>query len=117
MTVFRKVTPGFHVSDFDRAVEFWTKVLGFEVTFTNGSPPCFAILKRDDTAIHFGVNTEKAGTGHCHFVVEGVDDLYSACKTAGVEIKQAPKEQSWGLRDMIIADPDGNTMEVGEKIP
>ena len=116
MTTFRSVTPGLFVSDFDRAIRFWTDVLGFEVTFINGNPPCFGIFKRDGATIHVGVDPEKAGTGHCHFMVEGVDDLYPVCKEAGIEIRQAPKEQSWGLRDMIIADPDGNTMEIGERI-
>ena len=74
MITFRSVTPVLFVSDFDRAIRFWTDVLGFEVTFINGNPPCFGIFKRDGAAIHVGVDPEKAGTGHCHFMVEGVDD-------------------------------------------
>ena len=116
MVRFGRIAPGFFVRDIQEAIDFWTGKLGFELTFTNGDPLCFAIVRRDDAELHLGLRPEAAGQGHCHIIVEGIDELYRACATGGVTIKQAPKVQSWGLRDMIVADPDGNTVEIGEPV-
>ena len=86
------------------------------MTFTNGSPVCFAIVRRDEAEVHLDVRPKAAGQCHCHILVEGIDEFYRACETGGVTIKQPLKVQSWGLRDMMIADPDGNTMEIDEAV-
>ena len=114
MATFGRVAPAFHVRDIHKAIGFWTKVLGFEVAFTNGEPICFAIVRRDQAEVHLGVRPGAAGNCHCHLAVDAIDELHRACEAAGVTIRQPPKVQSWGVRDMIIADPDGNTMEIGE---
>lgn len=116
MTKFGRVAPGFHVRNIREAIDFWTDKLGFDVAFTNGDPPCFAIVKRDEAEVHLGVKPKAAGHCHCHIIVEGLDELYRSCERAGVTIKQPPRVQPWGLRDMIIADPDGNTLEIGEPV-
>ena len=90
-----------------RALEFWTGTLGFAVTFTNGDPVCFAILHRDGVDMHIGLDPEAAGYGHCHTSVEPL--------LAGVTVKQPPRLQAWGLRDILVCDPDGNTLEIAER--
>jgi uncharacterized glyoxalase superfamily protein PhnB len=35
---------------------------------------------------------------------------------AGVTVRQPPKIQSWGLRDIVVADGDGNTFEFAEAV-
>ena len=116
MTAFRRVVSAFFVSDMARALDFWTETLGFVVAFTNGDPVNFAIVNRDDVDMHIGLKLEAAGHGHCHIVVDGgLDALYNHCVAAGVTVKQKPKTQSWGLRDIVICDPDGNTIEIAER--
>ncbi len=115
MTTFHRAVPGLHVSDMKRALEFWTGTLGFAVTFTNGDPVCFAILHRDGVDMHIGLDPEAAGYGHCHMSVDSVDRLYERCLAAGVTVKQPPRLQAWGLRDILVCDPDGNTLEIAER--
>ena len=116
MITFRRIVPGMHVSDMERALEFWVDKLGFVVAFTNGDPVSFAIVNRDEVDIHIEVKPEAAGHGHCHIVIDGVDDLHEFCLAAGITVQQPPRDQSWGLRDMLICDPDGNTLEIGEPV-
>jgi catechol 2,3-dioxygenase-like lactoylglutathione lyase family enzyme len=113
---FGRVAPGFHVTDIKRAIEFWTDRLGFEVTFTNGDPLCFAVVRRDAAEVHLSVKPESAGKCHCHIMVDGVEELSRSLTANGTTIKQTLKKQPWGLQDMIVADPDGNTMELAEPI-
>ena len=113
---FGRVAPSFYVSDLVRALAFWTDQLGFEVTFTNGDPMCFAAVRRDAAEIHLVVNAEMAGTCHCHIIVKGIEELFAKLTSNDVTIKQPLKNQPWGLQDIVVVDPDGNTMEIAEPI-
>lgn len=115
-STFERVAPSFYVSSIDRAIEFWTKRLGFEVTFTNGNPVSFVIVRRDAVVVHLGVRPELAGKCHCHIMVKGIEELSRGLALNGTRMVQPLKKQSWGLQDIVIADPDGNTIEIAEPI-
>lgn len=115
-TTFGRVAPSFYVSDLPRAIAFWTDQLGFEVKFTNGDPVSFAVVGRDAAEVHLSVDPERAGQCHCHIMVEGLEDLSAALTAKGTKIRQPLKKQSWGLQDMVLIDPDGNTLEIAEPI-
>ncbi len=115
-TTFGRVAPTFFVTDLDRGVKFWTQALGFELAFTNGAPVSFAIVRRDAAEIHLGIRPDQAGRCHCHIMVEGIDELAEQLDARGVTVRQAPRDQPWGLRDMVIADPDGNTIEIAQPL-
>ena len=116
MTVFGRVAPTLNVRDMSSALDFWTTKLGFSVSFTNGSPVSFAIVQRGAAEVHLQVKGERAGQGHCHMLVTGIEELHRAFESSGVDIRQPLKIQPWGLRDIVIADIDGNTMEIAELI-
>jgi len=114
MSTFGRVAPSIPVADMNRALRFYCDVLGFTVTFTNGSPVCFAIIKQGNAELHVALQPGKAGSLHAHLMVDVLDPVYERLQQSGAVIRQAPKRQEWGLRDIIFADPDGNTFEVAE---
>jgi len=114
MVTFGRVTPSIYVHDMQRALEFYRDILGFSVVFTNGVPMSFAVLRQDAACIHLCVRPEGAGTCHAHIMLSDLDSLYDKLVGAGVIVRQAPKVQQWGLRDIVVADPDGNTFEFAE---
>jgi len=114
MATFGRVAPSIFVADMPRALHFYRDVLGFSVTFTNGNPISFAVIKQGDAQLHLGVAPGKAGSFHAHIMVDQLDAVYERLVQASATIRQAPKIQSWGLRDIVIADPDGNTFELAE---
>jgi catechol 2,3-dioxygenase-like lactoylglutathione lyase family enzyme len=116
MTVFGRAAPTLHVRDALSAIDFWDKKLGFAVTFTNGEPVSFAIVKRGGAEIHLATSAERAGKGHCHILVTGIEALSLDVASRGVEVRQPLKVQPWGMRDIVLADEDGNTIEIGENI-
>ena len=102
MVRFGRVAPTIPVQDMNRALQFYRDLLGFEVRFTNGNPIGFAIVKQGDAELHLGVDPEKAGSFHAHLMVDDLDAVHERLKLAGATIRQAPQDQPWGLRDMII---------------
>ena len=69
---FGRIAAAIPVSDISLALGFYRDILGMSVTFTNGDPVGFVILKRD---------------------------------------------ADYGLRGFVFADPDGNRIDVGQKLP
>jgi len=116
MVAFGRVSPSIYVRDMQRALEFYRDILGFCVVFANGSPVSFAVLRRDAAQIHLCVRPESAGSCHSHIMLSDLDLLFDRLKGADVPVRQAPKLQPWGLRDIVVADPDGNTFEFAELI-
>ena len=49
-------------------------------------------------------------------IVDDLDSVYERLQEAGAAIKQPPKLQPWGLRDLVVADPDGNTFELAQRV-
>jgi catechol 2,3-dioxygenase-like lactoylglutathione lyase family enzyme len=108
------VTPSIYVRDLQRSLEFYRDILGMTVVFTNGLPESFAVLRQDAAYIHLCVRPESAGSCHAHIMISGLDSFYDRLRSAGAIIRQPPKVQSWGLRDIVVADQDGNTFEFAE---
>ncbi len=51
-----------------------------------------------------------------HIMLSDLDSFYDKLMDAGVTGRQSPKVQPWGLRDIVVADQDGNTFEFAELV-
>jgi uncharacterized glyoxalase superfamily protein PhnB len=40
--------------------------------------------------------------------VSEVNELHDSLQAAGAHIWQAPRNEPWGIRSLIVSDPDGN---------
>jgi catechol 2,3-dioxygenase-like lactoylglutathione lyase family enzyme len=116
MPTFGRVAPGVPVADMDRAIRFYRDLLGFDVQFTGGSPVSFAVLKQGDAELHLTLEPAKAGSFHAHLMVDDLDGVHERLQQGGATIREPPKVQPWGLRDIVNADPDGNTFEIAEPV-
>jgi predicted enzyme related to lactoylglutathione lyase len=56
--------------------------------------------------------TKGAGGGWLAFTTEDVDAMFARVEAAGVDVTQAPTDQSYG-RDFGIRDPFGNHIRIG----
>jgi hypothetical protein len=82
------------VREMDRALHFYTEVLGFTKTFENGSPVGFAILKRDAAEPHLTLARDHAATARnlAHLLVSdarALHDALAAHDTSGAQSKEA----------------------------
>lgn len=115
---FGRMAPGITARDLERALAFYRDVLGFTKTFQNGDPVGFMILKRDAAELHLNLQRDhKAGLHNvAHLMVDDVDALQTRCQANGVRIIKGLRDQEYGLRAFVFADPDGNRIDVGQRL-
>lgn len=98
------------VTDFGRAVDFFSKTLGLKLTMRedkfgyasfDGGNISFAIAETDDPSL-VGKHT---GIG---FIVDDIDKAYDEMKAKGVEFSMPPTKQPWGGTLALFKDPEGN---------
>jgi catechol 2,3-dioxygenase-like lactoylglutathione lyase family enzyme len=116
MATFGRVAPTVPVTDIQRSLRFYRDLLGFEVQFTNGDPVSFAVVKQGGAELHLQLQPGKVSTLHAHLMVDDLDPVFDRLQQAGAAIRQPPQVQPWGLRDIVIADPDGNTLEIAQPV-
>lgn len=98
----------FAVKDIEKAIQFYTDVLGFEVEFNYGP---YAGIKRDQVSIHLGESDDDtAGKGKVYLLCDEVDAYHDEVKAKDAAIKWAPKDYPYGRRDFELTDPDGNSL-------
>lgn len=115
---FGRMAPTLGVGDVPRAVDFYTRVLGFQTVFENGDPVGFVILERDAAELHLTLNrTHQASVQIvAHLMVDDAAALYAQLERAGTRIVKAIRDADFGLRCFVFADPDGNRIDVGQDL-
>jgi uncharacterized glyoxalase superfamily protein PhnB len=109
------VCPIFQVADLQRSIDFYTRVLGFELGWTAGEPPDRASLCRD--AVEITIESDPSPVrGRAYVYVVGVDEYYARAAAAGATISVAVADRFYGMRDGRILDPDGNELHVGQPL-
>ena len=106
------------VTDMDAAVAFYCGIFGFQKTFENGNPIGFVILEKDATGLHLSLTKgHKATTQNvAHLLVDDAARLYAICTSRGVRIIKSMRDADFGLRTFVLADPDGNRIDVGQTV-
>ncbi len=107
---------GLSVTDVARAVEFYTKQLGFHTGFVDGDPPTFAGVNLDQVQIFLARGTPAPAGTSVYFVVGNADELHAFHRASGVEIDEPPADRPYGLRDYSIRDLYGYRLTFGHYI-
>jgi len=104
------------VTDMARAIAFYRDVFGFEAVFANGEPVVFTILEKDAAELHLMLSPGYRGPDFnvAHIYVDDVDTLYQSCRDAGVSIVRTIADKDYGMRAFVLADPDGNRIDIGQ---
>jgi catechol 2,3-dioxygenase-like lactoylglutathione lyase family enzyme len=118
MAQFKDCIPIITVRDVERATRFYVDVLGFSLDFETGAPHFVSGLFKDAVQLMLigsdGVNVrQQPGTANLNFFADEVDELFSACRDAAVEVIIEPGDRDYGQRDFAIRDPDGNVLVFG----
>ena len=108
-------TPVVHVSDFNRALDYYINVLGFSEDF---KLEAYAGLLLDDVLIYIcgpanqGIQKAPGQTLFCIHCDE-VDTYFVTISKKGALILGPPTDRYYGIRDFAVNDPDGNTLVFG----
>jgi uncharacterized glyoxalase superfamily protein PhnB len=115
-----QVSPTFHVSDMRRALSFFEGGLGFRCTFKvfdelHPEIP-YAIVERDQVAIHLQLRPGTAGSSSCYVTVDNVDAIWAEVQQAEIRVTRPIENSGYGMRDFTIVDADGNNLGFGQSI-
>jgi len=118
---FIAVAPRFVVPDVVKAAEYYRDVLGFEIVGFFRDPPVLALVSRDDVEIHFGRGEGSAAAGSprggdvldAYIWVGDVDVLAQELKKRGARIIEGPVDRDYGMREIVVQDPDGFRLAFG----
>ena len=116
MTTFRSIAPILQVADLDRSIDFWKRVMAFDVAWiAGGEPASIASFCRDQ--IYLMVRVEK-NPRPCDIYIEvdGIDEYFRRVSDAGVNVVHPLADRDYGMRDGRVEDPDGNQISLGQEL-
>jgi predicted enzyme related to lactoylglutathione lyase len=106
-----------HVSDLKKSVEWYSKLLGFDVEDREITSPVYNIPIRGTTGLTLDDHTfdpnfkRQPGSGPIfNFMVEDIDRAYSFIQESGIEIVREIERIGEHFAWFNFADPDGNVL-------
>ncbi len=119
---------GIFVNDLKRMVAFYRDVLDFEIEWDGKGPYAefknegvrFSMYERSQLPRLFGQTpTYPEGlNGTFELAIDlptsaDADRKFERVVQAGVRVIYAPRDEPWGMHSAMIADPEGNLVEIG----
>ncbi len=119
---------GIFVSDLKEMVRFYNKVIGIDVEWDGKGHYAefkhegirFAMYERNELPKLLGLNPSysKGINGTFELAInvgtpDNVDKVFSRFVTAGATPIYGPRNEPWKMRSAMIADPEGNLIEIG----
>ena len=112
------------VSGVDESIEFYTKILGFELLMN--AAPAFADVKRGNLRLLLsgpassagrpmadGTKPEPGGWNRIHFIVDDIEKEVARLREAGATFRN-DVVQGPGGKQILLQDPSGNFVELFE---
>lgn len=127
------VMPLLVVDSIEKALDYYTNVLGFEKTLTmpgedgktlvhgefKVGPSTIMLGRRDGVTTDYDKEHAKDPLGHgivLYAYVPNVDQFYRKVKSNGARVLEEPKDQFWGDRTMTLVDPHGYMWSIAQHI-
>jgi uncharacterized glyoxalase superfamily protein PhnB len=101
-----QMLPGLPLSDVAAGVEYYQRVLGFQVNYVQSD---LGVMDRDDvTVLLIQRKPEHSGVAFCEAYVRDADALHAELVGRGARTLGEPVSHPWGLRDFHVLDLEGN---------
>ena len=110
---FHNVIPILYSSDVVRSLTYYTEVLGFDCKWEWETPPTFGGASKDGVEIFFCLGEQGQKGTWLSIFLDNVDEYYEQIKAKGAIIHAEPKTMEWGVREMLVGDPDGHYIRFG----
>ena len=110
--------------DIPGTLAYYKDKLGFECSGTWQDPPVYAIVARDQQAIHFRcaepplANPDKYSDEllDAYVLIEDADALYAEYAARGVEFTRGLVNTPWHSREFVVKDCDGRLLAFGANL-
>lgn len=114
--IVQRAIPVLLVGDVEAAINHYTEVLGFTVTFFNREYH-YAGVQRDGVEIHLGKGqstyAEHQGAG-VYFMVQNLDALLTQLHATATYAGAKVVDYGYGQREIYLVDPWGNRFAFAE---
>jgi uncharacterized glyoxalase superfamily protein PhnB len=108
------VTPQLRSTNWERTRAFYVDGLGFTVEWIHQFEPGFPVFAEVNLDGRSLFLTEHKGDcqvgGAAYILMDDVDAFYRTIADRGVRVAEPPEEAPWGVREMMVIDPDGNRL-------
>jgi catechol 2,3-dioxygenase-like lactoylglutathione lyase family enzyme len=108
--------PIFTVSSLRASQRYYRDVLGFTVDWEDGDPPDFGSVSRGHAVVFMCQGCQGHPGGWIMLFTPDVDRLHEEFAAKGAIVKRPPTNMPWRLREMLVEDPDGNTMRFASRV-
>ena len=111
--------PVLRVADYPRARAFWMDILAFDLREEGGDPPRFGIFAKEAARVFVdawhGADAEPSPGWRAYFHTDDVDALARELAAKGYAA-EGPRNAVYGMRELVVVDPDGNRLCFGQDI-
>jgi uncharacterized glyoxalase superfamily protein PhnB len=122
--MIHQIAPQFFTADIPGTVAYYKDKLGFECLGMWQDPPVYAIVARDQHAIHFRCTASAAAGSDkyedelldAYLYVENADALYAEYAAKGVEFARGLANMPWHSREFVVKDCDGRLLAFGANL-
>jgi uncharacterized glyoxalase superfamily protein PhnB len=122
--MIRQIVPVFFTTDIPRTLAWYKDKLGFECLGTWQDPPVYAIVARDQHAIHFRCaapptpNPDKYPDEllEAYIHIEDADALFAEFAARGIEFTRTLADMPWNCREFVLKDCDGRLLAFGSNL-
>ena len=120
----RQIAPQFFTLNIPATLAYYKDKLGFECLGTWHDPPVYAIVARDQQAIHFRLAEPPTANPHkfhdelldAYVFVEDADALHAEYAAKGVEFTRRLANMPWHSREFVVRDCDGRLLAFGADV-
>jgi catechol 2,3-dioxygenase-like lactoylglutathione lyase family enzyme len=102
--------PIFSVRDLRASQAYYRDALGFKIDWDHGDPADFGAVSRGDAQLFMCQGCQGTPGAWAWVFARDVDRLYAELVERKAIIALPPTDMPWGVREMHVADRDGNTI-------
>jgi len=119
--MIRQIVPQFFTLDIPGTLAYYKAKLGFKCLGMWQDPPVYAIVARDQQAIHFRCAEPPTANPNkysdelldAYIFIEDADALYAEYAARGVEFTRGLANMPWRSREFVVKDCDGRLLAFG----
>ena len=111
--MFIQAAPILPVKNIAASAEFYVDKLGFKMMWKYGDPVSLLCVGRDNTSIYLSQGGDVIQPTSVYMHVSDVEALRRQIAANGITPVEGPTDQQWGMREIIVEDPDGHRLRIG----
>ncbi|NBB96460.1 MAG: hypothetical protein GVY16_12080 [Planctomycetes bacterium] len=119
-TQFHGVIPILNVKSVEDSLEHYTQVLGFKADWdwpADQDDKTFASVTNGSVTVFLCEDGQGSAGVWTYYTVANLDALHRNYRKTGADITQAPRDEPWGMREMLVKDLDGHMLRIAQPLP